>query len=157
MISLKDARNTNNKNTINKLLSYKRNSYKIALAQNPNIDKNTMLKLLEFNEAIINKALASNINLDKDVAKALYRTEDFYVLEALAQNPSCPTQILDQLKSYEVLFLALAENTSTPMSTLEYIMSAKQDNEFCYDILVNILRARPDVKHITITRKIEAN
>jgi len=155
MIKIKEAKTTTDANIINKALKYKNKKYKIAIAANPHISKETMLELVNLNDESISSVLASNRNLLPDIAEIILNCNNFYSLEALSKNPACPSHILQKMKDIDVFYLHLAENPSTDFSTLEYIMSAKKESEYCYHILSDILQQRSDIKCVTTFRRIE--
>ena len=154
MYKIIDAKKTKNEDIIKRILKYKNVNYKIALAKNPNIKSKVMLELLNLNNSSITVALASNNHITSDVAEKLYSTGDFYTLESLSKNESCPGFILDKLKINDSFFIFLAENKSTPTSTLEYILNAKKDEDYCYEYLIDAVNKRDDVKQVIVTRKL---
>lgn len=155
MIKIKEAKTTADADIINKAFKYKKSSYKMALAVNPNISKDIMKGLLNLKEESISTALASNSSLPSDIAQNLFDSGQFFVLEALSKNPASPPSILDKMKDLDVFYIHLAENPSTNFSTLEYILSAKKDSEYCYNILSDVLQKRTDIKCINTFRSIE--
>ena len=155
MITINEAKTTTDADIINKVFRYKKISYKIALAANPNISKDIMTSLLNLKDRSVSIALANNSCILPDIALELFNSGDFYTLEALSKNPVCPPDILDKMKDIDIFYLYLAENPSTRFSTLEHIISAKKDSEYCYDILSDTLQKRADVKCIEISRNIK--
>lgn len=155
MIKIIEAKTTEDVNIIKKVFNYKNKNYKVALAVNPNISKDIMKDLLNLKDSSISIALASNSSLDSKIAQEIFESNEFYSLEALSKNSACPTNILDKMKDMDVFYMNLAENPSTNISTLEYIMSAKKDFEYCYDILSDILIKRSDIECINTTRSIK--
>lgn len=155
MIKIKEAKTTTDEDIIRKAFKYKKISYKIALAVNPNISKDIMTNLLNLKHESVSSALASNSNLLPDIAQELFDSGEFYSLEALSRNSACPPSILDKMKDLDVFYMHLAENPSTDFSTLEYIISAKKESEYCYDILSDILQKRSDIRCVNTFRNIE--
>lgn len=155
MIKIKEAKTTADADIINRAFKYKNLSYKMALAVNPNISKDIMRGLLNLKEESISSALASNSSLLPDIAQELFDSGQFFALEALSKNPASPPAILDKMKDLDVFYIHLAENPSTAFSTLEYILSAKKDSEYCYNILSDIFKKRSDIKCINTFRRIE--
>lgn len=155
MIKIKEAKTTADADIINKAFKYKKLSYKMALAINPNISKDIMKGLLNLEMEAVSSALASNSSLLPDIAQELFNSGHFFTLEALSKNPASPPEILDKMKDLDVFYIHLVENPSTDLSTLEYILSAKKESEYCYNILSDILQKRADIKCINISRSIE--
>ena len=114
-----------------------------------------MRGLLNLKEESISSALASNSSLLPDIAQELFDSGQFFALEALSKNPASPPAILDKMKDLDVFYIHLVENPSTDFSTLEYILSAKKESEYCYNILSDILQKRVDIKCINTFRSIE--
>lgn len=154
MLSFKKIMMTKDQDLLTKAIQYKNQKYRVYIAQNPNISEAIMKKLMNFGSEEIAVTLASNQSITDDIANSIYETNYFMALNNLSKNKKCPIKVLDKLGNDARFYINLIDNPSTPIYTIKRILKNPNNIDFCFDIIINSVLKRTDVKDIVASYEI---
>ena len=120
------------------------------VVQNPNTPIDILVRLADDEDYTIRRDVAANVKIPQDVLIKLSDDPENAVLEAVASNPNTPEDILIKLCDRLVqdpsggghyVWLALAQNPNTPVTSLKQLATNTQ-NGYVYSLIRENLTSR---------------